>query len=90
MFRTANGGVLPFQTFFKMNENFISFMWYVYIKTFGNSKIQLWHNYTDNETDADRHRLIVRVNRELSRDAMTKSKYDILFLKQPRVASIVS
>ena len=41
MFRTANGGVLPgqFQIFFKMNENFISFMWYVSIKTFSNSKI---------------------------------------------------
>ena len=39
------------------------------------------HNYTDNETDADRHRIIVRVNRELSQDAMTKSKYNIPYLK---------
>ena len=63
---------------------------YVSIKTFSNSKIQPWHNCTDNETDAGHHRNIVRVNRELSQDAMTKSKYNILFLKQPRVAGIVS
>ena len=88
----AHPMVLPgqFQPFFKMNENFISFMRYVSIKTFSNSKIQPWHNCTDNETDADRHQIIVRVNRELSQDAMTKSKYNIIFLKQPRVASIVS
>ena len=91
MFRTANDGVLPgqFQIFFEMNENFTSFI-YVSIKTFSNSKIQPWHNCTDNETEAGHHRNIVRVNRELSQDAMTKSKYNILFLKQPRVAGIVS
>ena len=74
MFRTAIGGLLPgqFQIFFEMNENFIFFIRYVVIKFFSNSKIQPWHNCTDNETDADRHRIIARVNRELCQDAITE------------------
>ena len=52
MFRTANGVVLQrqFQMFFKMNESFVSFKRYVSIKTFSNSKVQVWHNCTDVET----------------------------------------